>query len=154
MDQEIRRIFKQARNDPELQNTLDIDALLSGTAEKTQKKIDQIVATEFPKYDPQECPRFLRDLGIAKHIAKLQEYCPIEELHELRNGQYVKWIPKDDLNVLKPGGTYIGVKFCNTGTLLVIRTFFGKNVRIFHLKFDNYYIFQKITEENILMSIV
>ena len=91
---------------------------------------------------------------ILLYSSKLQTYCPIEELHELRNGQYVKWIPKDDLNVLKPGGTYIGVKFCNTGTLLVIRTFFGKNVRIFHLKFDNYYIFQKIRKEDIFINMI
>ena len=114
-------------------------------------------------YDPNECQKFLSNIEprmpkdlILLYSSKLQTYCPIEELHELRTGQYIKWIPKENTSIIKPGGVYIGVKFCNTGTLLTVRMIFGRErrYRIFHLKFDNYYIFQKIRKEDIFINMI
>jgi len=156
----LHDLFRAAQNDPELQNTLDIDALLGAS---TKKPMDLDVSR--PKYDMRKIAKQNMDVlksiepplsadVISNHYLKLQNYYPIEELHELHIGKYIKWISKDDTSKFKTGGNLMGVKFGETGILLTIRTFYFGGPRIFNLKFDNHYIFQKIAEEDLMIGLL
>ena len=148
----IQQIFQEARRDASLQNTLNIDALLSGGVTPMNQDSDRIL-TDLRR-NAQENADFLKAIGVPRdvfdsYLAKLDTYCHIEELHELRFGKYLKWMAKTDLGKIRAGGNLVGIKFGESGVLLTIRIPGG---RVFQLKFDNHHIFQKLEKKQIMIG--
>lgn len=147
MSIDIEEIWKQAKCDPSLQNTLDIGALLGGTSKKSNHS---------PLLED-ECFQVLNSIRpslpkptLYEIHKKLDGFLPIEELHELRMGKYTRWIRHDDLVTLKSGGILVDIRFTGTGTILSILPLKAKHP--FSLKFDESFIFQKMTKEELFIA--
>lgn len=84
---------------------------------------------------------------------KLKDYRYIEELNDLKYGQYLRWINIRDPEkiYLTTGGIFLDLKLLDTGTHLVCKN--NRN-RVFQIKLDECIIFQKLSEqEQIILQV-
>jgi hypothetical protein len=163
MEELLREIYHSSKNDPELQGTLQIEALLGrcrpldscDTAEKDvstgptldiyQQETLARLTTLVPRLSAAEIPTAVR---------ALQTYRFIDNIDELRMGRYTRWISQALPNPLylsqyKPpklngGGVLCNISFEDSGTFLHIYSFFIK--RIIKYKFDHMLTFQKFND--------
>ena len=95
----------------------------------------------------QRAPDKLKDLH-----KKLKYYRYIDELDDLKYGQYVRWINITNPNILKltNGGFFLEIKMLDTGTHMMIKNNMN---RVFQIKMDECVIFQKMSDqENVILS--
>lgn len=85
-------------------------------------------------------------------LKKLENYKYVDEMNDLKYGTYVRWIPIDHvkkINLLK-GGIFCEMKITDDGVFLVCKNF-GYNSRHFQISMDKNLIFQKMTEQELVL---
>tara|TARA_B100000927_G_C16417406_1_gene449890 strand:+ start:437 stop:868 length:432 start_codon:yes stop_codon:yes gene_type:complete len=77
---------------------------------------------------------------------KLKSYRYIDELNDLKYGQYVRWINIKNPESLKltNGGIFLEIKLLDTGTHMIIKNNMN---RIFQINMDQCIVFQKISDQ-------
>jgi len=141
---DIEEVFREAREDPTLLSTIDIEAVLKKTddihyiegktvADISKEIFEAVDALDIPEEKKQEiCKRLIG-------------YRWVDRLCDLRSGRLVRWIKKD---CLTNGGLLMNVKIENTGVILLCKNNVG---RFFSIKWDDTIVFQKITMEEQLV---
>jgi hypothetical protein len=87
-------------------------------------------------------------------IKKLKDYKYVDEMNELKYGTHIRWIPLEDPNniKLKTGAIFCEMKIKEEGVYCICKNY-GCNFRYFQLSFDKNLIFQKLTnQEMVLLS--
>lgn len=148
---DIQEIFENAKNDPSLFSSIDIDELLDSieneTTEylenKTLGDISKIVFEILSEYNSSS----LGKETIEKYYHKLSGYRYVDKVCDLRQGIFIRWIKN---GVLMNGGIVANIKF-GENVQIVCKTVLGRFVS---LCFHECTIFQKLTmeEQLILMS--
>ena len=90
----------------------------------------------------------------ASMLGKLEEYRHVDELPEFRPGCHVRWIRTTDGGTahLTNGGFLLDVSLRENGVHIRCRN--GYN-RIFQLKIDDVFVFQKLTDqERVILSMI
>lgn len=85
---------------------------------------------------------------------KLKEYRYIDEVNELKIGNYIRCIKitNPEKITLNNGGIIIDIEVINSSLLIKCKNFRNQ---IFNIKFEEYLVFQKINnEEHILLSVL
>lgn len=85
-------------------------------------------------------------------LEKLNGYRYVDEIHELRNGCYLKWIDtrEPDNMQLVTGAFFCEIVFTDYGTCLRMKNF--RN-RYFEIRLDEVILFQKLTQqEKVLLA--
>lgn len=106
--------------------------------------------------------KILQQLGLPGDIikelhSKLQEYRYVNDLVNLKEGSYIRWIQLKNIQKtgdikLSNGGFVIGIKIFDTGLQILCKNVFNRK---FQIIFDDVIIFQKITQhEKLLIDIV
>jgi hypothetical protein len=98
-----------------------------------------------------------QDIGCSKYTIKclhekLKEYRYISELHNVKEGHYIRWIKMTDPSKpsLSNGGFICEVIILQDGIQILCKN--GLN-RMFQIRFNDVYIFQKLSDqENILLN--
>jgi hypothetical protein len=83
---------------------------------------------------------------------KLNGYKYVDEMNELKYGAYIRWIPIEDptnINLTK-GALFCETKITDDGVFYVCKNF-GYNLRYFRLSMDKNLIFQKLTEQELVL---
>lgn len=77
---------------------------------------------------------------------KLKDYRYVDELNDLKYGQYVRWINiKNPENLkLTNGGIFLEIKLLDTGTHMMVKNNMN---RIFQINMDQCVIFQKLSDQ-------
>jgi hypothetical protein len=167
---EIKRIIIDAKNDPALKSTLNIDAII-----KTIENVDMDYLGDRSLSDISfEIFNSLKELKlsndtIAEYCDKLSEYRLIDQLFQLHKGKHVRWIripshfqsdhekiktktfdeDKIPRPVLTNGGIVVDIKFTNTSAQILCKN----KDRFVQYKFDDCLTFQKLSEdEQLLLS--
>jgi len=134
---------------------MDIDKLLKALdKEENEELIDTTTAKIEEEVENALQELELEDTLHGKMIEKLQGYKYIEDIHQLHNGAYIRWINLRDPNniVLKPGTILCEIKFTDAGTTLVCKNFYH---RYFQILFDECMVFQRLSDqERILLSAI
>ena len=73
-------------------------------------------------------------------------YMFVDKLYDLHNSSYLRLIPRNP-SKKQTGGILVGVKFTNIGIDILILS--GR--RMLQYKFDEYYIFQKLKDEELVI---
>ena len=142
----IGELLENARKDASLLSTLDINELLG--SEKTDylggKTLDSIIGevvrvVKTHITDETNCETIIR---------KLAGYRYVENIYELHQGKYIRWIRNGKLT---NGGIVTNVKFNDNGCHIVCR---NSQNKFFQIKMDDCVIFQQLTmsEQLILMA--
>ena len=84
---------------------------------------------------------------------KLRQYRYIDELNDLKYGQYIRWINlNNEILKLTSGGIFLDLKLLNNGTHVVCKNNMNK---VFQIKFDECIFFQKISnQEEIILKVL
>ena len=147
---DIQEIFENAKKDPSLFSSIDIDELLDNIENETTEYLENKTLGDISKiiFDilSSEIP-ILGKETIQKYCEKLTGYRYVENVCDIRQGIFVRWIRN---NTLMNGGIVMNIKF-GENVQIVCKTVLGRFVS---LRFDECLIFQKLTmeEQLILMS--
>lgn len=146
--QDIEKIFEDAKQDPELLSTIDIDGLLDGLENKhndylRDKSLDSITETV---YNTINMLNIEKDLRI-DYCNRLLEYRFVDELNELHKGKHVRWV-RNDNKKLTTGGIVTDIKFTDNGTQILCM---NSSKRFVQYKWDDCITFQKLTTEEQLI---
>ena len=147
---DIQEIFENAKTDPSLFSTIDIDELLYNIENETTEYLENKTLADISKTVLEILTIEYETLGkevVQKYYEKLSGYRYVDKVCELRQGIFIRWIRN---KTLLNGATVINIKI-GENVQIVCKTAFGKHVS---LRFDECVIFQKLTmeEQLILMS--
>jgi hypothetical protein len=83
---------------------------------------------------------------------KLKDYKYVDEMNDLKYGTYVRWIPiEDPTNIyLTKGALFCEMKITDDGVYCVCKNF-GFPARHFQISMDKNLIFQKLTEQELVL---
>jgi hypothetical protein len=83
---------------------------------------------------------------------KLKDYKYVDEMNDLKYGTYVRWIPiEDPTNIhLTKGALFCEMKITDDGVFCVCKNF-GFPSRHFQIAMDKNLIFQKLTEQEMVL---
>jgi hypothetical protein len=83
---------------------------------------------------------------------KLRDYKYVDEMNELKYGAYIRWIPiEDPTNIhLTKGALFCEMKITDDGVFCVCKNF-GYNLRHFQLSMDKNLIFQRLTDQELVL---
>jgi len=99
----------------------------------------------------------IKELNLSKKdtlelVDKLRNYKYVDEMSELKCGTYLRWINVDNPNriVLSKGAVFCELKITNEGVFLICKNF-GFKSRHFQISLDKHLIFQKLTEQELIL---
>ena len=96
----------------------------------------------------------LKNDKLKLYHTKLKDYRYVDELNDLKYGQYLRWINIKNPEKLKltNGGIFLEIKLLDTGTHMMIKNNMN---RIFQIKMDECIVFQKLSDQEkiILLAI-
>jgi hypothetical protein len=145
---DVSEIFENARKDPTLFSTVDIQNLLDSIEnEKNDYLEDKTLSTV-----QDDILESLEELEMSEEdtkqiCKKLMEYRYVEEINELHTGKHMRWIRKTNKK-LTNGGIIMDIKFLDTGTQILCKNASNKFIQI---KFDDCIIYQKLSVEEQLI---
>lgn len=141
----MNHLIDQYRNDPELQNTLNIQDIL-----ESAENVDvDYLGTETLQSISKEVFDSLKEEGIegedlASLCSKLVNYRYIERLCHIHKGKHVRWLRNGKLT---NGGIVVDVKFLDNGTHLLCRN----GMKFIQYKFDECPTYQKLTDDEMMI---
>ena len=99
----------------------------------------------------------LKELHLSKKdtleiLQKLKDYKYVDEMSDLKYGTYIRWIPLEDPNniYLTKGAIFCEVKITDNGVSCICKNY-GFNTRHFQLEMDKNLIFQKLTNQELVL---
>lgn len=83
---------------------------------------------------------------------KLKDYKYIDEMNDLKYGTYLRWIPIEDPNniYLTKGAVFCEMNITNNGVFCVCKNF-GFSSKHFQISIDKNLIFQKLTDQELIL---
>lgn len=128
-DEKIQKAFNNEEN----------KYLLGLNSEKMAKMIKEIIEElNLPKEDAIKIRRSLKG------------YKYVDEVSDLKYGTYLRWISlKEEQFKLNSGALFCETKISDNGLSILCKSIFGN--RVFQLMLDDYIIFQKLTNEEIIL---
>jgi hypothetical protein len=101
--------------------------------------------------------KILKELGLSKKelidvFNKLKDYKYVDEMNELKYGTFLRWIPiEDPTNIqLTKGAIFCEMKITDDGVFCVCKNF-GFPLRHFRISMDKNLIFQKLTDQELVL---
>ena len=99
----------------------------------------------------------LNELHLSKQdtqeiLTKLKNYKYVDEMSDLKYGAYIRWIPIEDPNniYLTQGAIFCEIKIKDDGVYCICKNF-GFKTKHFQIALDKNLIFQKLTEQELIL---
>ena len=101
--------------------------------------------------------KILKELQLPRNetldlMKKLKYYKYVDEMKDLKYGTYLRWIPIDDPEdiQLTKGALFCEMKVIEDGVYIICKNY-GFNRKYFQIKLDENLIFQKLTEQELVL---
>ena len=101
--------------------------------------------------------KILKELQLPRNetldlMKKLKYYKYVDEMKDLKYGTYLRWIPIDDPEdiQLTKGALFCEMKVKEDGVYIICKNY-GFNRKYFQIKLDENLIFQKLTEQELVL---
>ena len=101
--------------------------------------------------------KILKELQLTKQetidmFNKLKDYKYVDEMNDLKYGTFIRWIPIEDLTniYLTKGALFCEMKITDDGVFCVCKNF-GFPARHFQISMDKNLIFQKLTDQELVL---
>ena len=132
---------------------MNIDKLLKALDDETNDTLFNFTKDKIREMNL----KILKELHLSKKDTidmcnKLKDYKYVEEMNELKYGTYLRWIPiEDPTNIyLTKGALFCEIKITDEGVFCVCKNF-GFPARYFQISIDKNLIFQKLTEQELVL---
>jgi hypothetical protein len=161
----VNEIFENARKDPTLFSTMDIEELLNSIENEKNDYLENKTMDDITKQIFEQISELDISLEETTNLCnRLIGYRYIDEIHELHKGKHIRWIrivknnndnQSGTLNnkisktpLLTNGGILVNVKFLDNGIHIVCKNSLN---RFIQYKFDDSITFQKLSVEEQLL---
>jgi hypothetical protein len=101
--------------------------------------------------------KILKEFGLPKKelidiFNKLKDYKYVDEMNELKYGTFLRWIPIEDPTIIQltKGAIFCEMKITDDGVFCICKNF-GFPVRHFRISMDKNLIFQKLTDQELVL---
>ena len=132
---------------------MDINKLLKALDDETNETLFNFTT----KTIREMTLKILNELHLSKKETldiynKLKDYKYVDEMNELKYGTYIRWIQIEDPNNihLTKGAIFCEIKITDDGVFCVCKNF-GFTARHFQISMDKNLIFQKLTDQEIVL---
>jgi len=141
----MNHLIENEKNNPQLQNTLDLETIL----ESAENVDNNYIGEHSLKTISKEIFDTFREIGLEnervyKYCESLIHYRLIEHVYHIHKGKHIRWLRNGKLT---NGGIVVDVKFLDTGTHILCK---NKN-RFIQYRFDDCPTFQKLTADELLI---
>jgi hypothetical protein len=147
---EIQEIFENARKDPELFSTIDIEQLLTSIESDKNDYLEGKTLKDINDDIYEKINTLITSTEKKQELCnKLIGYRYVDELHELHKGKHVRWVRNTiEEPKLTNGGIVTDIKFLDNGTHVLCMNVLHRFVQY---KFDDCITFQKLSQEEQLI---
>jgi hypothetical protein len=157
---DIHTLFEQAKKDPSLFSTLDIQKLIDSVDNVKHDYLENRTLESINKEIYDAIADIDKDrVNLETLCEKLIGYRYVDKINEIHKGKHIRWIRVFDSKTQKPlpqnniklmaGGMVTNIKFLDNGTHIQCM---GPGNRFIQYKFDECISFQKLTvEEQMLL---
>jgi hypothetical protein len=132
---------------------MDVQKLLKALEDETNETLLNFTTDKIKEMNL----NILKELHLSKQdtldiLQKLRDYKYVDEMNELKYGAYIRWIPiEDPTNVhLTKGALFCEMKITDDGVFCVCKNY-GFKSRHFQISIDKNLIFQKLTEQELVL---
>ena len=132
---------------------MDVKKLLTALDDETNENLLNFTTKKIKEMNL----KILQELHLSKTdtlelLGKLKEYKYVDEMNDLKYGAYIRWISIDNPEKisLTKGGIFCEMKITDDGVFLVCKNF-GYNSRCFRISMDKNLIFQKLTDQELIL---
>jgi len=132
---------------------MDVQKLLQALEDDTNESLMNLTTYKVKEINL----NILKELNLSKDdtlelLKKLNQYKYVDEMNELKYGSHIRWIPIEDPEkiVLKQGAMFCEMKIKENGVYCICKNY-GYAPRHFQLAFDKHLIFQKMTEQELVL---
>lgn len=148
---DIQEIFEQAKQDPSLLSTINIDELLDEAGDVKNDYLQDKTLLEIQENIDESLREVTQDEEIIElYLDKLSDYRLVDEVGELHNGKHIRWIRRGTTK-LTNGGIVVEVKFTENGINVLCKNAMHKFIR---LRYDDCFIYQKLTvDEQLILTV-
>jgi len=146
----IKQQIQRERQNPNLENTLDIQKLLeksNGTSYLQNKTLDGICKEVMDMVNNTFPQTIHSNISM---IYKLSEYRFVENICDLHKGKHIRWIRLSyaESPKLTNGGIVTDIKFNDNGIHVLCKS---NNHRFIQYKFDDCLTFQKLNDDELMI---
>ena len=132
---------------------MDVNKLLKALDDDTNESLLNFTSSKIKEMNY----NILKELHLTKDetldvLKKLDNYKYVDEMNDLKYGTYIRWIPIDDvkrINLVK-GAIFCEMKITDDGVFLICKNF-GYNRRHFQISMDKNLLFQKLSEQELVL---
>jgi len=132
---------------------MDVNKLLKALDDDTNESLLNFTSNKIKEMNY----NILKELHLTKDetlnvLKKLDNYKYVDEMNDLKYGTYIRWIPIDDvkrINLVK-GAIFCEMKITDDGVFLICKNF-GYNRRHFQISMDKNLLFQKLSEQELVL---
>jgi len=132
---------------------MDVQKLLQALDDETNESLMNLTTDKILEMNL----NILKELNLPRDetmnlLKKLEGYKYVDEMNELKYGTHVRWIPIENPETihLKQGALFCEMKIKENGVYCVCKNY-GFKSRHFQLAFDKNLIFQKLTDQELVL---
>ena len=132
---------------------MDVNKLLKALDDKSNETLLNFTSDKIREMNL----NILKELHLSKKETidiynKLKDYKYVDEMNELKYGTFIRWIPIEDPNniYLTKGALFCEMKITDEGVFFVCKNF-GFPARHFRISMDKNLIFQKLTDQELVL---
>jgi hypothetical protein len=132
---------------------MDVNKLLKALDDETNETLMNFTTDKIREMNL----NVLKELHLPKTetlelLKKLKDYKYVDEMNDLKYGAHIRWIPLEDPeNIhLKQGAMFCEMKIKEDGVYCLCKNY-GFKSRHFYLSFDKQLIFQKLTDQELVL---
>ena len=146
----INEIFENARRDPTLFSTMDIEKLLDSIENEKNDYLENKTMEDITNDIFNSISELDISLEQAKFLcSRLIGYRYIDEIRDLHKGKHIRWIRISNKEPsLTNGGILVNIKFLDNGVHIICK---NSQNRFIQYKFDDSITFQKLSVEEQLL---
>tara|TARA_B100000795_G_C22781586_1_gene432575 strand:+ start:217 stop:639 length:423 start_codon:yes stop_codon:yes gene_type:complete len=134
---------------------MDIEKLLSALDNEKNEQLINLTSVKLEEIKNNVLQSLQLDEDIIKDLCnKLKEYRYCGDLSDIKFGQYIRWIPLTNPDVIKltRGAILCDYKVITDKIHIICKSGYG---RIFQIKFDEVELFQKLSyQEKVLLKVL
>jgi hypothetical protein len=132
---------------------MNVDKLLEALDDESNEKLFNFTTDKLKEMNL----KIIKELHLPREITleimrKLNNYKYVDEMNDLKYGTYIRWIPiEDPSNIsLTKGAIFCDIKITELGLFCVCKNF-GFSSKHFQLEMDKNLIFQKLTDQELIL---
>jgi hypothetical protein len=132
---------------------MDIEKLLKSLDDESNENLLNFTTDKIKEMNL----NILKELKLSRNdtlelMRKLNNYKYVDEMNDLKYGTYIRWIPIENPDTihLTKGAIFCEMKITEDGVFCVCKNY-GYNLRHFQISFDKNLIFQKLTDQELVL---